>query len=599
MVWGKESIRADGNLFESRTNGLASLGSRPWMRIIGAGMIVLLAGSSVFGDFMVQPIIMRREVHPGKRVPIEFHVENLSRDMTEQVSLRLCDLTQDTSGVWKDVRSDDPDNTVDLSTLRSCKSWLTCTHESVQVDPYQRVPIGVVAEIPPGTRGFYFAALVAETAPRQTQINGPFGGALLSFRYLVPIILEVQGVAMPHDVKLVDVDMRYQAATLQNPTAAVIASMGITNKGGTYSRLQGHLRILQESKDSVGSWRRVADLPFTPIGIIPGVSLNLEKDVGMLLPSGKYKVEGYLFVDGRRGNAFSEELDFKGDPRVPDVRALVPISLDKDDLMIDVVPGSGRGGSVMVTSQSEEPVTVNVEFVLPEHMQNVVSGEGIRGDDLSCVDWVNVMPSEFTLQRYARRSVNLNVKMPPTATQYSHYYGMLRLHVTYADGTSAGMRDVRVCVKNTKAAESNVIDPITFTFAEASPSRYIATATFRNQGVTYVNPRCRGILTGPGEAKYEQFLMTSEAYGQTGIFLPFETRTFSGVLDVSNIDAGVYRLTAYLEFPGRDDQNEAATLNAQNQWIIEIYEQGGQKVAKIATWDKTPDGKAGRTVIKL
>ncbi len=594
MVWAKQSMRADANLSESRVADGACLGRRPWVGIIGIMIVVLSAGSTAFADFLIQPIIMKRQVYPGRAVRLEFRIENLSRDTTEEVSLRLAELTQDANGVWQDVYLDDPNNRVSVSTLRSCKSWLSNTVENVVLDPFQAVPVTIVANVPAGTRGFYFAALMAETKPRETAIDSPFGGALVGLRYLVPVILESQGIPLPHQIELTDVGLTYQPATLESPTAAVIASMSVVNKGGTYSRLQGLLRVQQESG---GNWRRIADLKLPGCGIIPGVALNLKQDMGTPLPSGKYKVEGYLYVDGRRGNAVQKEIDFAGDTRVVDPRSLASIDLDKEDLLIDVVPGSSRGGAVVVTNGSEQQVTVRVEFMLPSHMHNLISGRGVRSDDLSCVDWVNVMPTEFTLHRYARRSVNLNVRMPATATEYSHYYGMLRLHATYADGSSAGVREARVCLANGKMPGTNLIDAQTFTLSEASPSRYIATSTFSNGGVTYINPTCRGVLTGPGDMRYEQFLM--EASGQGGLFLPFESRTFSGVLDVSNVPVGAYRLTAALQYRGRDASSQATLENAQNQIIIEVYEQGGQKAARVASWDRSPDGKIGRTTITL
>ena len=88
--------------------------------------------------------------------------------------------------------------------------------------------------------------------------------------------------------------------------------------------------------------------------------------------------------------------------------------------------------------------------------------------------------------------------------------------------------------------------------------------------------------------------MSSEAYGQTGIFLPFETRTFSGMLDVSDIPAGLYRLTAVLEYSGTQRPEPAAENHPQNQMLVEVYEQGGQKAARVAQWDQAPDGRFGQ-----
>ena len=129
-------------------------------------------------------------------------------------------------------------------------------------------------------------------------------------QYLVPIILESQtGSAMRHDVKLTDVGLTYQAPTVENPVASVMATMDIMNTGGTYSRLLGQIRIWQQSR---GHWRKTADLTLPETGIIPGVTLNLKAGSRLLLPNGKYKVEGYLYVDGNRGNGVWQRDRFHG-----------------------------------------------------------------------------------------------------------------------------------------------------------------------------------------------------------------------------------------------------------------------------------------------
>jgi hypothetical protein len=598
MVYGKQSMQAGANLLASRTGGPARLGSKPLTRLLGTIAIVLVLGSSAFAEFLVQPIILRQQVMPGRRnIRLDFRIENLSPDAVEEVTLRVADLTQDSGGVWMEVRPDDPNNKVDVATLRSCKDWLTCPIAKAQLDPHQVLPVSVLANIPAGTRGYYFAALIVETTPRETAIDGPYGGALLGMQYLVPIILESQNVVMQHKVELTDVGLTYIAPTIENPTAAVIGSMAIANTGGTYSRLMGQLRIWRQNQ---GHWTKAADLTLPENGIIPGVKLNLTQDIGVLLPNGKYKIEGYLYVDGRRANAINKEIDFVGDKRVPENAAgLVAIDLDKENLFIDALPGATRGGAIQVGNGSEDPITVNAEFILPPHMLNVVSGRGIKGEDIGCADWVTLDPPEFTLQRYGRRNVRVIAKMPATATQFSHYYGMVRLHVTYQDGTPGGMKTARVCVRNSKATDKDLIDPTSITTGALAPSRYLVTAGFRNGGVTHVTPRCLGVLSGAGDVKYKQFLMNSEANGQTGIFLPFETRTFSGTLDLSDIPAGFYRLTAIVEYRGLKPQAAGENL-PQNQQVVEVFDQGGgHKGLRQAQLDQAPDGIRNRTIIKL
>ena len=66
-------------------------------------------------------------------------------------------------------------------------------------------------------------------------------------------------------------------------------------------------------------------------------------------------------------------------------------------------------------------------------------------------------------------------------------------------------------------------------------------------------PSCQGDLSVTnvgGVATFKRFLMSSETFGQKGLFLPFQARSFSGVLDLSDVPQGPYILTSILRWPG-------------------------------------------------
>jgi hypothetical protein len=143
-------------------------------------------------------------------------------------------------------------------------------------------------------------------------------------------------------------------------------------------------------------------------------------------------------------------------------------------------------------------------------------------------------------------------------------------------------------VVGTPLLEANVL-----TVSETSASRYLVTASFQNKGETHATSlTCQGVLSivgggGLGSAVYKRFQMTCEAVGQTGILLPFETRTYSGVLDISDVPPGEYYVTSVLKWPG------STADGVQEQRAIRISEQGGRKVARMTTAGGAP------TVIKM
>lgn len=572
-------MRMERDLFANQTDKSARTGSKALGRIIGTALIVLLAGSSAFGQFLVQPMRIQVPVEPARRFAYEITLENLSTVATETISLSLMDLTQDPNGIWQEIQPGDPNG--GASALRSCVSWLTLEKDVVEVTPFGRVPLKLFMKTPSGRRGYYFAAVLAQSAPRMDVVEGMTTMTIL--QYVIPVILEVSGRPMRHEVDLKDVGLEFQSQTATRAAATMVA-MDIENTGGTYSRLRGFARVFGEWG---GHWRKIAQVEYPETGIIPGVKLHLRQDVGRPLPSGKYKVEGYLYVDAQRSGRVANELEFKGDPRVMTVRAEVALDLSPREVFIQTIPGATRGDSLTVANASEEGVTITTELMLPEHMEQIVNARGVPGEAYGCVDWVTVEPRRFTLRGYGRQNLKIIARMPDSAAQLPNHYAMIRLHATYADGEEGGTAKARVCVQNRKATGTTQIDSMMLTLSELSAGRYLTTARFLNNGDTHVQPRCRAILTTvPDDTARKRFMMSSEDYDQTGILLPLDTRNFSGVLDVTDVTAGVYRLTAILE------HGQGQTV--QDQRGIEVVEEGGQKVVKLLG-----PNRVSKTVINL
>lgn len=562
-------------------------------RIIGILVIVLLAGGSAFGQFLVQPMKLHIVVESGRGRWDSVTLENLSKTVTESISLYVVDVTQDANGVWDDIQRDEVN--VDRSGLRSCVDWIRLEKESIDVGPIERKPLRVRIEVPAGVRGYYFAAIVARSAPRPEELEG--FNAMTILEYIIPVILEVRGRPMRHSVDLTDVGLEFHAQTATQPAASLV-SMDIKNDGGTYSRLRGMARIWARWG---GHWRRVAEREFMDIGIIPGVKLHLLEDVGRPLPSGTYKVEGFLYVDGLRSGQVQREFQFKGDPRTVEINVDAPLDIDPVELFVDGVAGVMRTGSIAVANASEETVHVTAELLLPEHMVNAVSGRGVRGEKFGCSEWVAVEPRQFTLQGFGRQNLRIGVRMPSSPAGLPNYYGLLRLTSTYPSGQPGGITKARVCVLDKTVQGTPQVDNMVFTVSELSPSRFIVTARFLNNGDVHVLPRCRAVLTMLDGTTRKPLVLTSEGVGQTGILLPLDVRNFSGVLDVADVTAATYRLTAILEYDRitgmqRDEKGVSSLKferggSVQEQIGLEIRDEGAGKTVKLLNANQLQGGK--------
>jgi hypothetical protein len=554
-----QAMQTDLILSGHQTDKSFCVNSRWVCRIIGTMAIVLSAGSSAFGQFLIQPVRMQVAVQPSKRFAAEVKLENLSTVATETIGLRVVDLTQDVNGLWDDIERDEPG--IDRSTLRSCADWLRLEQDSVEVNPGGIVPVKVFIEVPPGMRGYYFAAIIARSAPRVQEVEGRVATTILE--YLVPVILEAQGRPMRHEVELTSVGLEFQQQTPTKPAATVV-TLDVQNDGGTFSRLEGLTRVWAQGG---GHWRKITETQFEDLGIIPGAKLHLKQDVGRPLGSGKYRVEGYLWVDGQRSAQVQKEFSFAGDPRItiPNTNSDA-LDLESRDIQMETVPGAVRAAPLPVINATDEAVTVTVEVSLPEHMRGAVGARGVAGESFGCSDWVTVEPQRFSLAGHGHQNLRVVARMPnPPTAALANYYATVKLTATYPDGKSGGVTKARLCVHNRTIKTTPQVDNLVLTLAQASPSRYLVSARWINNGDVHVLPKCRAALTStPDNAVWTRFILTSEGLDSTGMLVPMDTRNFSGLLDVSNVATGLYRVTAVLEWPGGRAKPQQIAIDVQD-----------------------------------
>jgi hypothetical protein len=373
-------------------------------------------------------------------------------------------------------------------------------------------------------------------------------------------------------------------------------SMGIENTGRTYNRLVGIARIWGQMG---GHWRKVMDAEFGERGIIPGVTLNLKEEVDRALPSGTYKIQGVLYVDGRRSKTISKVIEYGGDKRLADLSSKshigveTALDLDPRELTIETFPGATRGQPLKVINASEETVEVDVELAVPDEMRfaAVTDGQGrtLRGDQMSCVEWLDVRPRQFTLRGHTSRNLRITARMPDAEDVFPNYYAAIRMRARYPDGQTAGSVPGRIYVENRKLQSEPHILGTLLSMGEASPGRYFVTAHYTNTGNAHVFPRVRAVLTMVSSGTLaKQIDLSGEAYERSsGYMLPCEKRKFSNVLDVGNVPTGQYRLTSIFDY--------GIGLSEQIQKIIEVKEVNGQKVVEYLN----VDDYGGTTVINL
>lgn len=494
--------------------------------------------SPVYGQgFMVEPMKMELTIRAGQTIEEVLQLRNTGGQNIKTLDLKLMELTQSDTGAWWVI---EPGSNVDISHLSSCLEWIKLSAESVEVNPLEMVPVKVNFRIPRSARGFYAAALIAQTRPKR----GTKGIAIV-FRFLIPILVEIQGRAARQKIELGDTSMQFLEQSQKNPATTVV-SMNIVNKGRTYSRLKGNVNVMRQAG---GHWQRVSSAEFREVGIMPGVELNLKSDLKRRLPSGKYKLKGTLYVDGRHIKPLVKEIEFVGDPTVTKIAADTSLILEPSTLSIKGVPGSIRTTAIKVQNPSEEAINVSVDVEDPEPLRGVALGE-LKGEDLSCAEWVKVIPDNFTLRPGRHRGIRIIAKLPKREEIYPNYYATLNFHATYSDGQSAGKNTSLIWLKNAKVKVKLAAQIIKASLAAEEGSRYIIRTKSGNVGDVHFNPKCNATVTKPDGAP----VLETALSGQRQVMLPLETRDFSGILDFSRVEEGIYRLTVSMDYGEKTKQ---------------------------------------------
>jgi hypothetical protein len=374
------------------------------------------------------------------------------------------------------------------------------------------------------------------------------GDVSVVVRFYVPVILEVQDRPARTNVQATDVGLQLLERTLDTGEyqAATLATMNVENNGGSYSRINPIMRIWSFSD---GHWRIITTTEFEEKGIIPGVKYTVKAPVRKQLPKGKYKVAGYLYVDGRRRGKVEKEIDYVGDKRVDVAKEDASLDLDPLDVIIDGIPGAVRTATIDVYNATKETVNVRTAMGLPSLLQYRTQGD-LRGGDLDCTKWIKITPEQFTIRGDGgKQTLRVIASMPKDLPgAYPSYYSLLALWATYPDGKDAGVTTTNICLRNTKINAEPAAAAIKLVPQELDDSKYIVVARFGNVGQVQFTPiRVKAGLVMPnGIHRTSNFLR-----GDPSLMLPFEERDFSGVLDLTYIPADTYTLAAAIEYaPG-------------------------------------------------
>ncbi len=528
------------------------IGGRP-QQVVLLGLLAILwaflsTASASSQGFMVRPMRMEAAPAPGQVVDIPLEIRNTASDGPREIDVRMVELTQARDGAWQLI---EPDAGADVAGLPSSFQWTELTATRLQIAPMQPAFVTVRLRPPANARGAYFAGIIAETPLPET-----VQGVVVRVRFLIPVIIEIANRPVRQQVVLADVSMTRVVA--EGKPATTMAALHIANRGRTFSRVRGELRVERLSE---GRWLPVTRINIAERSIIPGVTLELGEDLARRLPSGRYRLRGDLFVDGRRVAPLEKEIDFEGDPTVDAVAFDTALLLSPAMVRMELVPGGTRTTTLQIENPGTDPVLVRMAATTPRGLVGVEMGE-IQGISFSAEPWTAIQPAEFTIRPGGRQNVRVVSRLPREGADHPHYYADLTLTGTYADGQSAGQTRSMIDLVNRQVdpAPEAMIDQ--FGLSEGDqPGHYYVEARLTNIGNVHLEPTARVYLLTPQGVQ----ALGQPLSGDEGMLLPLNKRTYSAEIDLSALEPGFYALRANVALSPENEVVEQVVVQVDRE----------------------------------
>ena len=551
-----------------------------FLLLIAVGLALFSVTESANAQFVVQPgIVQINNIAPRQVFPQTLSIHNFDPNQSIDVELKVIELTQKPDGTWLPFSLDpcspfDYYPGLDVSNVSSCRDWVKLDKEIVNIPQDGDVQVGMHLRSPSrlGT-GFYGAAIIASTKVRGSDSDK----VPMVIRTGIPVIAIRNRQNTPADVNLCGVNLEFVPS--QGLTQGrVFATMRIKNAGTTFPPLRPILRI---SGWFDNHWRLITTHEFENVGIIPGVELNLKSDLGKSLPSGKYRLDGALYADGTlkgKNRRFGREIQFEGDPFLNRPASDVPLDLTPKDVTIETTSGSDRYGYLDIHNAADEEIYVEPILDIPETFKGKAKDNIIISDAMTCLKWLSFSESKFKLEGFKDKTLKITAGVPSNATPLPYYYAALGLKVTYPDGQSAGTTWTNICLKNKNVVPQTQVNCSSINLVEVDKSKslYLIQAWFDNNGNSHVDPeRVRAAVVKADGFSRTAAMLSSKNYG---MFLPLETRLYTGTLNFAPVAEGDYNLEVLMNYP--PDQKASLQIRVQ------VTAAGDQRIPKITQTNK-------------
>ena len=512
--------------------------------------LALAPASAPAQGFMVKPMKIELSPRPGQtmRTPLSLR-STLQTPQT--VDLQVLDLGQGGGGSYALITPTDTEGSATASAAsaapeHSCRAWTSLSASSLLVPPMQEAEVMIEWRVPPGARGAYAAAIIAQTRPPEGA-----AGVGISIRFLIPLILEIQGPPQRQQIALTDAALALRDGSEGQP-ADTVGAVVLENRGRTHSRVKAELTVMGRQGER---WQRVATVGYREFGFLPGQRVEMTEALPRRLPSGDYRLVAALTVDGRRERPLEKEIAFVGDPTAgAELVGEVDLALEPGRVEVEGIPGARRSAFVTLRNPSEESLRVACIVEQPEALKGVAMGETL-GDHFSGHEWADISPAQFVMAPRSERRLAVRFEYPAEGLDQGAFYSRLRVLAAYSDGQMAGELGAMLVAKNQRAEAEPKMVGVRLAVTGRDEGVYSVLATFANVGGVHVDPRAVAQVYSGTAALAPTRTVPMERGEEAGVVLPLSQPRFTGELDVRNLEPGAYLLRVICTYGSAEGQS--------------------------------------------
>ncbi|MEQ9257994.1 MAG: hypothetical protein RIG84_02730 [Roseovarius sp.] len=515
------------------TNRLLDTLLAPLLLALMTGLTGILPQGAQAQGFQVRPMSVEADVPAGRQILIPIQISGTAGLEDRILDVEVAHLQQGETGAIGAL----PLDQAEAVPVTSAAPWAEVP-ETISVPSLGRTRLDVLLTVPPNVRGTYTLAVLVSSRPPEE------GNLRINVRFLIPVILTINSRPARQNISLEDAAMEALARTSEAegepfsdelPEETTLLRPVISNAGRTFARIRGEFWLDHGSDD--GRWRQVKRIELDDQRLLPLATIRPRLDLGQLIPEGRYRIRGELFVDGRRTPPLRKEIEFAGHPGAEELVYEIAMRFEPEVLEVDYQPKAVRATRLVVENPGFDPVDVTLDFKIPQDMAGRSSAT-VRGQDLSAVPWLEVLPKTFRLRANSSRAVRVMARFPDEDAKYSNYYAEINLAATFLDGQEAGATSGLVEISSPTAGNAPAGDVENVRISELTePGEYSVALRFTNVGDVLLDPRVTYQILSPEGAQFARGRLASD---QETPLVPLGTRTFGGVLTIADLEPGEY-----------------------------------------------------------